>query len=367
MKKHSLKLALTFTALMTVTYSAHAQFFGGIMGGVTSVIRQIGGKVGDAISGARPEDLQAKRDTFFAKLDMELAGVDGQARQQLTATANSQWATVEQGLLIQNANLQKKGLLVDFTQVAKDAASGATRQLGINSAFGTSSITDVISSSAMDGVIAGVADDAPINGQAARAQAYTVTGMGGASSMPAAVNANVNAVVAGGVGTVVSSAVKSTLYSGAKAYQFPDVADPRKFLGKEPAILLAKDLYRENGFLGWKLIDGSMEKGVEAFAPVLGDPDVKGAVYTFDKSSGAVTAAFRVLNAPPSEFTKVVEGLEEYLKEKSLYASSGVTLRAVWENGVFVTADTTRLSVGWSSLVKDLYKTALARDGHGAQ
>jgi hypothetical protein len=62
-----------------------------------------------------------------------------------------------------------------------------------------------------------------------------------------------------------------------------------------------------------------------------------------------------------------VEGLETYLKKKATYASSGHTLRAVWEDGSFVTADATRVCVGWSMLAGGLYRTAARGEQHAAR
>jgi hypothetical protein len=349
---------------------AHAQLFGGILSGVTSVVNQVGSKVGSSLSSAKPQDIEAERDRFFGTLDKQLAGVDPVSRQQLKETASAQWSTAEHALLIQNAQLQKQkdGPLVDFGKVARDAAGGASSQLGMNSMFGGAGIGEVVGGSALEGLVAGVADTTPVNGRAMRANVLA-TGMGPAN--PAALATGVSAAVTSGVGATVGTTVgnmaRQVMGAGQAAYAFPAAADPRSFLGQEPGRLAARDLYREHGFIGWKLVEGTPAGGAAAFAPVLGDDHVKLAVYTVDKQSGAVNAAFRVLKVPASDFTKVVEGLETYLKKKATYASSGHTLRAVWEDGSFVTADATRVCVGWSMLAGGLYRTAARGEQHAAR
>jgi hypothetical protein len=349
---------------------AQAQLFSGILSGVTSVVNQVGSKVGSSLSAARPHDIEAERDKFFATLDQQLAGVDPAARQQLKGTASAQWGMAENALLVQNAQLQKQkdGPLVDFGKVARDAAGGVSSQLGMNSMFGGGGIAEVVGGSALDGLVAGVADTTPVNGRAMRAN-VRVPGMGPAN--PAALAGGVGTAVSAGVGTTIGTTVgnmaRQMMGSGPAVYAFPETADPRSFLGQEPGRLAARDLYRENGFIGWKLVDGSPAGGAAAFAPVLGDDHVKAAVFTVDKQSGAVNAAFRVLKVPASDFTRVVEGLEAYLKKKASYASSGNTLRAVWDDGSFVTADATRVCVGWSVLAGGLYRTAAGREQHAAR
>lgn len=348
---------------------AHAQLFSGILSGVTSVVNQVGSKVGTSLSGTKPLDIEAERDKFFATLDKQLAGVDPAARQQLKGTASAQWATAENALLVQNAQLQKQkdGPLVDFGKVARDAAGGVSSQIGMNSMFG-GGIADTVGGSALDGLVAGVADTTPVNARAMRAH-VRVPGMGPAS--PAALASGVGSAVSAGVGSTVGATVgnlaRQMMGSGPAAYAFPETADPRSFLSQVPGRLAGKDLYRENGYIGWKLVDGSPASGAAAFAPVLGDEHVKAAVFTVDKQSGAVNAAFRVLKVPASDFTRVVEGLETYLKKKAFYASSGNTLRAVWEDGSFVTADASRVCVGWSVLAGGLYRDATEREQHAAR
>lgn len=369
MKAKSAGLA-AILALGCALQPAHAQLFGGILNGMTSVVNQVGSKVGARLMDEKPMDIQAERDKFYATLDKQLAGVDAANHEQLRATARAQWSSLETALLLRNAQLQrqKDSPLVDFSQVAREAAGGVSTQLGMNSIFGASSVTDIVGSSALNGLVAGATGTtgtAAVDGRAMRA------GMGGAGiGSPAALGAGVSAALSAGVGATVGavagSAARQALGSR-PAYAFPASLDPRSFLGREPARLLAAELYRENGFVGWKLVDGSPEQGAEAFAPVLGDEHAKAAVFNIDRPSGAVNAAFRVLKVPAADFTQVVEGLEAYLKQKAVYASAGNTLRAVWEDGSFVSADASRVCVGWSAQAAGLYRGAAARNAQAAR
>ncbi len=344
------------TVTMMTAIPGHAQFLG-ILGGATSIFTQITGKIGNKITGGESAtDIQVERDKYFSTMEQQLAGVDPASKPQLMATFAQQWSFAESAILMRNAQAQrqKDAPLVDMQQVLKDSLGGFSAQVGMAGAFGNASVMDVLGSSTLDGIISGVSGNEPAKAGAMRARGMQV-GYGGVTSVAGVAGAAMTSAVAGGVSSAVNGAVTSAIRTSGSdpSYKFPAVADPLSFFGKTPNSLVGKDLYRENGFIGWKRIDGSLEQGAEAYAPVSPDSVVKAAVFNFDKSTGSMKAAFRVLAAPPSDFTKVVEGLDVFLGIKGRYASTGASLRAIWPGGAFVTADTTRLVVGWSDLVSN--------------
>lgn len=129
---------------------------------------------------------------------------------------------------------------------------------------------------------------------------------------------------------VVGGVVSALGIEGASAeFAIDESIDPLVFVGRHPKELLAKDLYRENGFLGWRRIEASPEPRTEAYAPVAGDAQVKASVYHYDQASGAVIAVFRLLAVVPTDFKKVVDALAAKLQAEPRYASEGAVLRAM--------------------------------------
>lgn len=356
-----MKKIVTLLCAGALVVPAHAQFLG-ILNGVTSVLNQATGKLGNKLTGGeQAKDIQAERDKFFATSDAQLAGLDPAARQQAQATLLKSWSFAENAMLLSNAQAKraKDAPLVDFKQVARDAAGGLGVQVGMASVFGGAGLGDIVKSAAMDGVVSGVGGGESNSGVAVAQRRISPLGTG--MSLEGAVTAGASTAVAKTVSSSVSSGVGGLLgrlTGGAGDFQASDEVHPLQFLGKHPSALSAKDLYRENGFLGWKRIDASAELGAEAYAPITGDGPAKAAVFNFDKGTGLVTAAFRVLSVEPAKFNAVVESYAKLLGAEPRYASTGAVLRAVWESGAFVSSDATKVNVGWSTLVPQAYAAA---------
>ena len=344
---------------------AQGQLIGGIFSGLGNIITQTSNKIGSSVTGGdKLANIEEERTKYFLTTEKQLAGMDPASKKQLMVTLEKQWEMAENALLMQNMKVQqaKDAPLIDFGQVLKASASGVASTVGMGSAM-SGGVGDILTGATLEGLIAGATDTAPVNSAGVRAGIMSGVGYGGVitpASPGAVVTGAATTAVAGGVSNAVSN-IFSGVLRGDKAaqseFKFPEKADPTKFLGVAPSTLMGKDLYRENGYLGWKRIDGSQAQGAEAYAPVGGDPNIKAAVYTFDKQTGAVTAAFRILTVPPTEFTKVVQALDAQMGP-SRYASTGSILRAVWADGSFATADQSKITVGWSSLIPAVYAQA---------
>ncbi|ABM96939.1 hypothetical protein Mpe_B0161 (plasmid) [Methylibium petroleiphilum PM1] len=358
--------AVAAVALAAFSPASHAQLLG-IFNGVTSMVNQATGKIGNKLTGGESaKDLQAERDKFFAQFEQQSAGMDPAAKVQLRGTMEKSWGMAENALLMSNAQAQaaKDAPLVDFKKVAADSMGGFATQVGMNSVFGGAGLGDVLSSATMDGVINGM------GGQSGSAQAMASRagspGLLGTADVGSAVSSGVTAgatrAAAGTVTNSVSSAVGGFMgklgFGGPREFEATDAVHPLTFFGKHPGELDAKDLYRENGFLGWKRIDASADLGAEAYAPITGQGPAKASVFNFDKATGKVIVAFRVLAVAPTDFSKVIEAYSKQLGAQPRYASTGSVLRAVWESGVFVAADSTKISAGWSHLVPQAYAAA---------
>ncbi len=353
--KASLAVAAFALALPS---QAQGQLIGGIFSGVGNIFSQTTGKIGSAVTGGdKLANLEEERQKYFVTTEQQLAGMDMASKKQLMVTIEKQWGMVENAFLMQNMKAQqaKDAPLIDLGQVFKASVGGVASTIGMGGGMG-GGVGDVLAGATLEGLVAGATDTAPVNSAGIRAGIMAGNGYGGVISPASAgsvVTGAATSAVAGGVSSAVSGMFGNLLRGGNTAqpeFKFPEKADPTKFLGVAPSTLLGKDLYRENGYLGWKRIDGSQAQGAEAYAPVGGDPSIKAAVYNFDKNTGAVTAAFRILTVAPTEFTKVVEALNARMGQ-SVYASTGSTLRAVWPDGSFVAADEAKVTVGWSSLV----------------
>ena len=340
---YAVGVAVTF-----IGYPASAQLGNvGIANGVTSAISQVSSGLGKKfLSKDKRVDLQAERDKFFGALDAQAAGLDPDSRQRLMATMEAQWTNIETSLLLSNAQAaaQKKAPMFNLKQLALDVGAGMVVDAQIGGITGGA--TDVLGASAMQGVLEGLGGES--TGDPVVWTAGVPVGMGGMSVSDAVAGATASAAagtvkdsVAGIVGGATSAPAQPTA-----SIKWTDDIDPTKFLGKHPSELVANDLYRENGFIGWKRVETSGESQI--YAPVLGDKQVKAAVFKADPASGRVVSAFRVLGASAISFGPLVEQISEKYKLPSRYASSGDSLRAVWPNGVFLTADSKQLYLGWS-------------------
>ena len=250
--------------------------------------------------------------------------MDAQASQNHRDLIAKQWPAIENQLLLANAQLQAKkdAPLLSLSDVAKATVSGIAAQTGMNAAIvnhTTSPLGGILQSNALTGVISGAENVARevLSGGAGAAGALTATGL----DFPAS-----------------------------------DAVHPLIFLGEHPGALLARNLYRSNGFLGWKRIEQSAN--AQAYASVTGEGAVQYVVYMHDEQSGSVSSAFRVFKVSPAAFGSAVQAYTTMLGAAPRYASEGNVLRAVWESGAFVTADGQKLSAGWSHAVPQLFASA---------
>lgn len=362
------RLSLAATVALTLASTgAQAQMLG-IFNGVTSVFSQVTGKIGNKITGGESaKDIQAERDKFFTNMEAQTAGMDPAAKTQLAATMEKSWGLAENAILMSNAQAQraKDAPLIDFKQVAKDSMGGFSTGIGMASVFGNAGgIGDIMRSASMDGLVDGMGGDsnasgAMVNRLSAPAMAGKDVSAATSNGITAGVTGGAAATVRHSVGGAVSGLVgKLGFGKHAVTFEATDSVNPLTFFGKHPSELAAKDLYRENGFMGWKRIDSSADLGAEAYAPLAGDEHVKAAVFNYDKTTKQVNVAFRVLTVPITEFNKVVELMGAKFGEQPRYASTGSVQRAVWSSGAFVAADTTKISLGWSHLVPAIYAAA---------
>lgn len=358
--------AIFSMALWLVPSGAHAQL-NGLLGGVASVFGQVTNSVGGKLmASSQAVDLQAEREKFFASFDAQSAGMPASSKKQLLATMEATWQSAESAYLIENMRVQqaKDAPWVDFKKVAVDAVGGAAAQASMTSAFGSVGLADVMKSAAMDGVVVGVGGrpGAAVSQvpRAAVAAEGTSFGVAAKAGVEAGATDVASKTVTSAVGSAVGGLVRKLGFGGVTAsagFEVSDAVNPLVFLGKHPSELLAKDLYRENGFQGWKRIEMSEKLGADIYAPIAGEHPSRAAVFNYDKT-GAVIGAFRVLNAPINEFSSVVSALSKQLNEPARYASTASALRAVWSSGAFASADASKISVGWSQAVPRLHAKA---------
>jgi hypothetical protein len=215
----------------------------------------------------------------------------------------------------------------------------------------------MLGSAAIQGVIDGVDGD---SGSSAPVWSSSMPiPVGAAPSIGDAATTAVGSVAATGVQDAVAGAVGGALSPGQSvkgSIELTDDLDPSKFLGKTPAELKSADLYRENGFIGWKRIE--QKDAAQVYAPVMPDKVIKAAVYGSDPTSGRVVSAFRVLNASVTSFGPLVTQVTEREKQNPKYASGGTALRAVWPSGTFLTADGNQVYLGWSEQAAQMFSAA---------
>lgn len=363
--KNNTKLAVALGMMCSLAAAApaHAQFMG-LLNGVMNVANQATSKVGDKLLGAdKPVDIEHEREKFLAAMQVQTAGMDQTAKARLLAT----WDLAEQGFLMQNAQAYKRatGPMIDWTAAARETAGGVMLDRGMSNVFsgGSNSLSGMLSGAAMDGIIAGSTGSAPASGQRSRVTGTpTPTGLaGGLDALAGAGKAGVEQGVAGSVAGAVSGITGKAMAqfgfgTANKAYEITDAVHPERFFGKHPSAVSKRDLYRENGNIGWKKVEASAT--AEAYAPVAGDDAASASVFNIDAGTGMVVAAFRILNVQPADFSRVVEGVTKALGKAPRYASQGSVMRAVFENGAFVTADSAKVTLGWSQVVTDTYAKA---------
>ena len=319
MRAFQVLAASVSTALLALTPTlSHAQFLG-IFNGVSNVIGQVTSKATSNLLAGQGEDLQAAYDKFFGAIDAQTEGMDAAAKKNHRKLLEKQWPTMELALLTQNAELQRKksAPLLDLGEAANAAASGAVNQAGMNATIASS--FGGTGGSILSGAMGDIMQTAK---GASSALIGKMTDKG--ASQPTDLN-----------------------------FKPGPELNPLSFFDRHPSTLNPKELYRENGFLGWK----RMEQGqnASAYAPVLGDGAAQYAVFKHDVHTGAMVSAFRVLKVSPAAFSAAVSEFSNMLAAQPRYASQGAVLRAVWENGAFVTADAQKMSVGWSENAASTY------------
>lgn len=335
----------------------------GVLNGVMNIANQATSKVSDKLLGAdKPVDLEQERDKFHATMQVQTAGMDPESKARLLAS----WDLAEHGFLMQNAQAHKRasGPLIDWKAAAKEAAGGVMLDRGMANVFsGGGGLGSVLSGAAMDGIIAGSTGNAPVGQRKGLGGAPLAGGLaGGVAAMADAGKAGVEQAVTGSVTGAVSGLTSKTMAqfgfgAAGKAYEVDESVHPERFFGKHPAAIGKRDLYRENGNMGWKRIETSAT--AEAYAPVAGDELASAAVFNVDPGTGMVVAAFRILSVQPGDFARVVDGVATSLGKAPRYASKGNVMRAVFEDGAFVTADSAKVTLGWSRLVSATYAAAL--------
>lgn len=358
--KHSLqRFALSASACLALLTAspAHAQFMG-IFQGVSNVLTQVTGKLGNKVMGGETtKDIQVERDNFFAQLEAHTAGMSPEGKRSFLQSAEQQWRMAEDAILMSNAQAtaSREAPLIDMGQVATAAIGGVATQIGFSS-IGGADLGQVMTSSALQGIVGGV------GGQPSAV--YVARPYGGGGDIGAAAVASVASGVGSSVGAGLGGMVgglfnggKATGPAGTKPFQEAKAVDPRDFFGAHPKDTLAKDLYRNAGHHGWKRIE--TVPGAQAFAPITGRGIARGAVFNHDEATGAVTAAFRILALQPIDFGAVVVAMNEHLGQPARFASADHIMRAVWEEGHFVINDGSRITVGWSAAVPPLYARAL--------
>lgn len=347
--------AITLLALSAST--ANAQFMG-VFQGVTNVLTQVTGKIGNKVMGGEnTKDIQAERDNFFSQLEVQTAGMSPEGKRAFLQSAEQQWGMAENAILMNNAQAvaSRDAPLIDVGQAATAALGGVATQIGFSSIGGTD-LGQVMTSSALRGVVSGV------GGQGN--QVYVPRAYGGGTDIGAVAAAGVTNVVGNTVSSGVGGFVgglfggnKAGALPGSKPFTEAKSVDPRDFFGFHPRETQAKDLYRNAGHYGWKRVETTAN--AQAYAPITGKGVARGAVFNFDPATGVVTAAFRVLGLQPIEFGQVVAAMNAHFGQPARFASAESIMRAVWEEGHFVINDGSRITVGWSASVPSIYANAM--------
>ena len=361
-------ITATVAATLCLTSHAASAQLGSIRtaNGVTSAISSVGSGLGKKLFAKdKRVDIEAEREKFFGNIDAQTAGMDPAQRQQLMGKMEQQWASIESSLLIANmqATREKNAPLLNVKQLALDVAEATVLDSQIGAITGGS--TEILSASAIQGVVEGLGGDT--------SPTPTVWSMGtpmgiGGMSVGDVASSAASSTVAGGVQEVTAELVKKmTTQSESASYakiELGDEIDPLEFLGKHPSAILPKDLYREIGFIGWKRVE--LNDATEIYAPVIGDKLIRASVYQTDLASGRIVSAFRVLNGTALSFGPLVDQISAKHKLTARYASSGDSLRAVWPNGVFLTADTKQMYLGWSEQARQIAEEAATQPASGS-
>jgi hypothetical protein len=364
------------TLACSLPLSVHAQLMGIFQAG-TSVFVQATSKLGAQLTGQnKPQNLEAEREKFFASAQGQFAGMDPATRKQLTALMEKQWSTAEDAILMRNGQAARgeAAPVVDFGKVARDALGGFAVDTGIAAGVTPSGLGGVVQSATLAGLVSGTGSQATgvtpvmaVSGQSALAMSGGFSGAvmtdiagSGRSAVATAGTAAMTSGVSSFVAAQVSRGMESFGFGvgGTDAFVLSPTTDPTAFFGKRPGELSARDLYRENGNLGYKRVEFLPESGTEAYVPLGGDPAIKAIVYQYDASSGTLRAAFRILKLKPLDFKRVVDGVAQKLGAQPRYSGTESMMRALWADGTFVTADAAQVTAGWSALVPQVYANA---------
>ena len=352
-----LRIALHASACLVFMSSvpAHAQFMG-VFQGVSNVLTQVTGKIGNKVMGGEStKDLQAERDAYFAQLEVHTAGMSPEGKRAFMRSAEQQWGMAENAILMTNAQAvaTRDAPLIDVGQAASAAIGGVATQIGF-AGIGGSDLGQTMTSSALRGIVGGVGGQ-PGQVYVPRASGGNDIGAVAAASVTNAVGSSVTAGVGNFVGGLFGGS-KGSVPLGSGPFKDAKSIDPRDLFGAHPKATHSKDLYRNAGHFGWKRVETA--PGAQAFSPITGKGVARSAVFNYDTSSGAVTAAFRVLSLQPIDFGSVVAALNDQLGQPARFASADTIMRAVWEEGHFVINDGARITVGWSAAVPPIYAAA---------
>lgn len=345
-------LTATATSIALVSQLGTANAFGlgnmGVFQGATSVFNQVTGKLGNKLMGGeKARDIQAEHDKLYANFEAQTAGMDPASKRQLAASMDKAWASVEDAILMSNAQAYraKNAPLLDFKKVAADSMGGFATQTGMNSVLGGAGMTGVMRSATMNGIVDGLGGKPT----GSRNTWVPMTNPMAAPSVGAAATSAAGNATGKAIGSMAGNSAKSYGNGSDEEFEVTDDVNPLLFLGKAPSELTWGDLYRENGFIGWKRIE--KQPGAEAYAQITGPDRVKAAIFNFSPKTGEMKAAFRILTVDPTQFNSVVTSMSNEFGEPH-YASSGSMLRATWPNGAFVTSDMEAIIVGWSALAQ---------------
>lgn len=305
--------ALALAGALLLPFSARPQVsLISLLPGVTNVVGQAAGNISNRMFSGDAVDLQAAYDKFMADMASQTQGRAADYRTLI----DKHWSLTEQAILLRNAKLQgdKDAPIVDFNKAAKATVGGLVDSAsGVGGSIAAGA-TSAISNSLLAGVKQGV-----LGGSKSTSSAFT---------------------------PVEPTALDLDFVPSERVH-------PLLFFGKHPRDLNAKDLYRDNGYLGWRRLEYDDEAA--AFAHITGqDPQALYAVFNYDAETGNMKSAFRVLKVSPAAFTSVVTTYRATMGDPR-YASEPTVLRAIWENGAFVTADAERLSVGWAASVPYMF------------
>lgn len=344
---------------------ASAQSFGfGIFNAATRVVSNATGRL---LNSESPVDIAAERERFYANFEQATSGMTPDNKASMRATFEKQWDTTESQLLFGNAQIaeRKKAGIFDAKSIVSDIAGSTALGNTLNrQVFGDSSLTTLMQSAALDGVVKGF-DGAPAQPQPQLPAG--VPAMGNVHSMLNPTAGLVNAAAqpaTSAVGSRIGNAI-GNVFGTSKGSVLDESVTPTTFFDKPVAELSKKVVSREASMVGWKKIQQSADGKVEIYAPVIPQARFKAAAFTYD-DTGAVIAAFRILKGTLTEFQKYADDAGKLLGTAPSYAGSNGVFRAMWRDGTFLTVDATTMSFGWSVSARGNFETLVAGTNQAA-